>query len=152
MSVKFDFENVKDSVTVSLPGTPEKKIEFKNDSCVTINSTGNNLSKYNNIFSNYLDSAEIELGSISIGPEKIEIKNMELDKLNARIEMLIELVGQLNKDNAKLNEKVDILTEKLTQLEAVVNVMDKSTVTNTTTITDWSKVFNAIMDNTSWHL
>lgn len=81
MPVKFDFENVKDSVTVSLPDTPEKKLEFKNDSCVTINSTGDNLSKYNNIFSNYLDSADIELGSISIGPEKIEIKIWNLINL-----------------------------------------------------------------------
>lgn len=151
MPVKFNFENVEDSVTVSLPGTPEKKIEFKNDSCVTINSTGDNLSKYNNIFSNYLDSAEIELGSISIGPEKIEVKNIELDKLNARIEMLIELVEELNEDNAKLNNKVDTLTAKLTQLEAVVNVMDKSTVTNTTTTADWSKIFNTIAaGNTCW--
>lgn len=76
---------------------------------------------------------------------------MELDKLNARIEMLIELVEELNEDNTKLNNSVAVLTEKVTVLESMVSMMDKSIVTNTTTTADWSKIFNTIAaGNTCW--
>lgn len=108
MPVKFDFENVKDSVTVSLLDTLTKKTELKNDSCVTINSTEYNLSKYDNVIGDYLNSATT-LGPIPIEPEKIEIKNMELEGLIACVEMLIERVTALNEENIQLKDRVSVL-------------------------------------------
>ncbi|MDO4802591.1 MAG: hypothetical protein Q4A15_10545 [Prevotellaceae bacterium] len=136
MPVKFDSENVWNNITVSLPDMPEKKIEFKNDNCVTINSTEDNLSKYNSIFSNYLNSANIELGSTSIGPAQIEVKNTELEELKARVEMLIELVATLNEENIQLKDRMTVLETLVANNENVKK--DYSAIAN------WSKIFNTI--------
>lgn len=123
-------------------------INFKNDSYITTSDDFENINKlnidYKKILSSISCAPATNTTTISSDAITIQAYGSEIAELNARIDMLTDILEKLAEDNGALADKVEALT-------AMVYTTQKENDDTKAKADGWEKVFNAIKANTDWN-